>query len=158
MAKEIERKFLVTSEDWREGAHQVHYAQGYLSKEKECTVRVRIAEENAFLTIKGPVQGISRDEFEYPIPVEDAKEMLQLTSGNIVEKVRHRIQQGAHLWEVDEFLGKNRGLVVAEVELSDPSESIIFPPWIGKEVTGDPRYYNSSLAVLPFSEWKPESR
>jgi CYTH domain-containing protein len=157
MSKEIERKFLVTSQDWREGAHRVHYAQGYLSKEKECTVRIRIAEENAFLTIKGPVQGISRDEFEYSIPVEDAKDILQLTRGNIVEKVRHRIHQEGHLWEVDEFLGKNSGLVVAEVELSDPSETIVFPSWIGEEVTGDPRYYNSSLAVIPFSEWKPES-
>ena len=157
MGIEIERKFLVTSDLWKIGTEPVHYAQGYLSKEIGATVRVRIAGKKAFLTIKGPITGISRAEFEYSIPLKDAEEMLRLSVGPLVEKNRHRIRFGTHLWEVDEFLGDNEGLVVAEVELSNPGENIIPPPWLGKEVSGDPRYYNSNLSVYPYRQWDKKS-
>jgi len=157
MGTEIERKFLVTSDLWKKGAQPIHYAQGYLSKEMGVTVRVRIAGEKAFLTIKGPITGISRAEFEYSIPLKDAEEMLLLSIGPLVEKNRHKIPFGGHLWEVDEFLGDNTGLVVAEVELSDAEEKITPPPWLGREVSGDPRYYNSNLSIYPYRQWDQKS-
>ena len=153
MGIEIERKFLVTGETWRLGATGVSYAQGYLAHGTGRTVRVRTAGEQAFLTIKGPVTGISRSEFEYPIPTEDALEMLQLCEGPIVQKTRFRIPYAGHVWEVDEFAGPNAGLVLAEVELLSPEEPVVLPPWIGREVTGDIRYYNSRLSVHPFQHW-----
>jgi CYTH domain-containing protein len=153
MAIEIERKFLVVGGDWRLGASGIPYAQGYLSRGNGRTVRVRIAGTEAFLTIKGPVSGISRQEFEYPIPVEDAKVMLSLCDGPVIEKLRFRIPHGDHVWEVDEFEGENQGLVIAEVELDDEQEHVDPPVWVGREVTGDPRYYNSNLTVHPYREW-----
>lgn len=153
---EIERKFLVNGEAWRTLADPVVYTQGYLSRDHGITVRVRIAGEKAFLTIKGPVDGMSRKEFEYPVPVDDAREMLALSEGPCIEKTRRRIKGESHVWEVDEFFGANKGLVIAEVELGDPSEEVVLPTWIGKEVTGDLRYYNSHLVDHPFSAWRLE--
>lgn len=157
MALETERKFLVISEAWRQLGNAVPYAQGYLSRGSGRTVRVRIAGEKAYLTIKGPVIGITREEFEYPIPIEDAKSMLPLCDGPVIEKTRTTIPIGSHVWEVDEFSGENAGLIVAEVELSEPSESVVEPEWVGPEVTGDPRYYNSNLTVHPFREWREQT-
>ena len=153
MPTEIERKFLVVGNDWRKLAHGVHYRQGYLNSAKERTVRVRTIAEDAFLTIKGPTVGISRAEFEYPIPFTDAVAMLQLAEPSVIDKTRYRIPIGDFAWEVDEFHGDNEGLVVAEIEL--PTEKTAFekPQWIGEEVSGDPRYYNSMLARHPYCTW-----
>lgn len=153
MGVETERKFRVIGDDWRLLGTPVAYAQGYLQRGTGRTVRVRIAGDEAFLTVKGPVIGISRQEFEYPIPVGDARAMLPLCDGPVIEKTRTKIPHGTHLWEVDEFAGENTGLIVAEVELSDPDEKLDTPTWIGAEVTGDPRYYNSNLTVQPYREW-----
>ena len=154
MGVEIERKFLVRGEIWRRDSTGVSYAQGYFCRGSGRTVRVRIAGSEAFLTIKGPVNGISRQEFEYPIPLKDAKAMLPLCDGPTIEKLRFRIPYGEHVWEVDEFQGDNEGLVIAEVELADEQEQVDPPPWVGREVTGDPRYYNSNLTIHPYREWK----
>lgn len=158
MGVETERKFLVTGEDWRFLGRPVPYAQGYLQRGSGRTVRVRIAGDEAFLTVKGPVTGITRQEFEYPVPLEDARTMLTLCEGPVVLKTRTKIRIGSHLWEVDEFSGENAGLVVAEVELSDPEERVDAPSWIGAEVTGDPRYYNSNLTIHPYREWMNQPR
>jgi adenylate cyclase len=157
MSVEIERKFLLASEQWRHGAHGIPYAQGYLSRGTGRTVRVRIAGSEAFLTIKGPVTGISRAEFEYSIPVEEAREMLSLCEGLMIEKIRYRIPHAQHVWEVDEFQGENWGLLIAEVEMKSPEEVVALPAWVGKEVTGDPRYYNSNLTIHPYREWSGEA-
>jgi adenylate cyclase len=157
MGIEIERKFLVINDQWRDAASATHFAQGYITRGTGRTVRVRIAGAEAFLTIKGPVSGISRSEYEYPIPLEDAQGMLSLCEGPIIEKIRFKFSHEGHLWEIDEFLGENAGLIVAEVELSHPEEEVLLPDWIGKEVTGDPRYYNSNLTIHPFRAWKIES-
>lgn len=152
MALEIERKFLVTGTAWREAAG-VHYAQGYLNRDKHRTVRVRVAGDAAFLTIKGLTQGATRAEYEYPIPVADARALLGLCEGPLIEKTRYVLQVGATTWEVDEFHGENAPLVVAEVEL--PSEDAAFerPDWLGEEVTHDARYFNASLSQRPFQRW-----
>ena len=154
MAVETERKFLVSGDAWRSLGSPVPYAQGYLARGNGVTVRIRIAGEKAFLTVKGPVEGISRPEFEYQVPIEDAREMLRLCNDPVIEKTRTRGPHGSHVWEVDEFGGENRGLIVAEVELSSPDEEVAIPPWVGDEVTGDPRYYNSNLAVRPYRDWQ----
>jgi adenylate cyclase len=154
VAREIERKFLVTDDGWRGLAPAVDYRQGYLPA-TGATVRVRIAGEQGFLTIKGPTQGIGRAEFEYPIPVADARELLDtLCSRPQIEKRRHKIPVGRHVWEVDEFLGENAGLVVAEIEVSDESEPFEKPSWVGEEVSHDRRYANSSLAERPYKTWR----
>jgi CYTH domain-containing protein len=154
MGIETERKYLVSGDDWRLLGTPIPYAQGYLQRGTGRTVRLRIAGDEAYLTIKGPVIGISRQEFEYLIPVEDARTMLPLCDGPVIEKTRTKVPLGSHVWEVDEFSGENEGLVIAEVELSDPEEKIDPPAWIGTEVTGDPRYYNSNLTVHPYREWR----
>ncbi len=153
MAIEIERKFLVRGDEWRAATEPVHYIQGYLLADERRTVRVRIAGNSGFLTIKGKSGGISRNEFEYRIPLEDARELLKLSVTSIVEKKRSRIEWEGKIWEVDEFEGKNKGLILAEIELLSEDEIIEFPPWIGKEVTGDIRYYNAYLSRNPYSEW-----
>lgn len=156
MAREIERKFLVAAEGWRAGARGVPYRQGYLSAGERagCTVRVRVAGERAFLTIKGPAAGSARDEYEYPIPVADAEEMLsRLAAGGIVVKTRHRVPFSGRIWEVDEFAADNAPLVLAEVELGGVDDEVALPPWVGREVTDDPRYTNAALALRPFSRW-----
>jgi len=155
MGVEIERKFLVAGEAWRTLGKSTLLRQGYLSTDASRTVRVRIDGERAFLTIKGKSEGMSRGEWEYPIPVQDAAELLDgLCQQPLVEKVRHRIASGAHTWEVDEFLGANAGLVVAEIELASEDEAFDQPDWIGREVTGDARYFNSNLIRQPYSQWK----
>jgi CYTH domain-containing protein len=152
MGIEIERKFLVRGQGWRQGQAQ-RYSQGYLNRAAERTVRVRIAGEQAFLTIKGRSQGASRLEFEYPLPLADAQALLQLCEGPLIEKTRYTLEQDGLRWEVDEFHGENAGLVLAEVELASEDQAITRPDWLGEEVTGDERYYNSRLSELPFSRW-----
>ena len=152
MAIEIERKFLVRGDGWR-NAPAVYYSQGYLNRAKERTVRVRIAGDEAFLTIKGASSGASRAEFEYSILLQDARELLALCEQPLIEKYRRKILYEGYVWEVDEFLGANEGLVVAEIEL--PSEKAAFakPGWVGEEVTSDPRYFNSALSSHPWQRW-----
>ena len=154
MGIEIERKFLIATDDWRGLAEGMDYRQGYLSTVKERTVRVRTVGERGFLTIKGISIGATRAEFEYEIPVDDAHELLdELCLRPLIEKRRHRVPFGGLTWEIDEFFGENHGLIVAEVELDDENQLIELPPWIGEEVTGDPRYFNASLVERPYSTW-----
>ena len=149
MAKEIERKFLVKSTDYKVLAREkYHIQQGYLSTRKEATIRVRIKEDTAFLTIKGVTTGAIRDEWEYPIPLNDAIEMMRLTQGVVIDKTRYIIECEGKVWEIDEFHGEHEGLVVAEVELNDEKETFPIPPFIGEEVTGNINYYNSTLANI----------
>lgn len=155
MGLEIERKFLLQGEAWRSLGEPVLLRQGYLSADPARVVRVRIQGEGAFLTIKGKSEGATRGEWEYPIPVNEAAELLDtLCQPPLIEKTRRRIPVGAHVWEVDEFLGANAGLVVAEIELGSEDEAFIKPDWIGTEVTQDARYFNSNLIRHPFSSWK----
>lgn len=157
MGIEIERKFLVKSSEWRMGATGTTYCQGYLSRSPEATVRVRIEGDDSFLTIKGPLKGIRRPEYEYPIPFKDAEELIRLCVSPLVIKTRYKIFYKKQLWEVDEFHGENDGLIMAEIELTDPDELIKLPPWIGEEVSSDTRYYNSNLATHPFTRWHLET-
>lgn len=155
MGIEIERKFLVKDDRWRSLGVGVLYCQGYISSEKERTVRVRVIGNQGYLTIKGPVSSRVRSEFEYMIPVEDAEEMLQILCDRpFIEKKRHKISQGDLIWEVDEFFGDNQGLILAEVELKDPNQMIEIPDWIAEEVSHDPRYFNSNLVKNPYSQWE----
>jgi CYTH domain-containing protein len=154
MGKEIERKFRVTTDEYKKLAEPVYYQQGYLTSEPGKTVRVRIAGEKAFLTLKGKSSGISRSEYEYEIPVCDAEEMLaNLACSPIIKKYRYKIPFGKHIWEVDKFLGDNEGLIVAEIELSAEDEAFEKPDWIGDEVSYDKRYYNSRLSLNPYKNW-----
>jgi adenylate cyclase len=154
MPIEIERKFLITGDDWRGLGQGTHYRQGYLSVEPGRSVRVRLAGDGAWLTIKGRTEGMARAEYEYPIPAAEAAEMLDtLCIQPLIEKVRYRIEHAGHTWEVDEFSGDNAGLVLAEVELAAPDEAVELPAWIGREVTDDARYYNASLQLHPYREW-----
>ncbi|AUT01949.1 adenylate cyclase [Nostoc sp. CENA543] len=153
MAKEIERKFLVKGDAWRQLAEGSLYRQGYIASQGT-TVRVRIVKNQGYLTIKGPTVNYSRSEFEYPIPLADAQEMLDtLCVRPLIEKTRYKINVNDLVWEVDEFAGVNKGLILAEVELTDESQQIELPDWIGEEVSGNPKYYNSYLVKHPFSEW-----
>ena len=155
MAKEIERKFLVLGDGWKRGITGVSYRQGYLSTVKERTVRVRTVGDRGFLTIKGVTVGVTRSEFEYSIPTADADALLNdLCEKPLIEKTRYKIQHAGLTWEIDEFFGENQGLVVAEVELKDEHQAIDRPTWVGKEVSGDPRYFNSNLIKTPFTQWK----
>lgn len=152
MAIEIERKFLVVGDAWR-SAPAVYFCQGYLNRSKERTVRIRVAGEQGFLTIKGASTVASRAEFEYEIPLADAKQLLALCEGPLIEKYRRKISVEGMVWEVDEFLGDNQGLVVAEIELESEQQTFAKPDWVGDEVTEDARYYNSNLSVTPFNQW-----
>jgi len=156
--REIERKFLVSSDAWRDGTPGVPMRQGYLSEGTRTTVRVRIAGPRAWLTIKGRAVGGVRPEYEYEIPVRDGSAMLDLCTGEIVDKVRHRVPYAGNTWEVDVFAGVNQPLITAEVELGSPDESVELPPWLGREVTGEARYLNASLAGFPYSVWPEELR
>ena len=160
MATEIERKFLLASDDWRAPADDgVRMRQGYLSgpssdKNQQSSVRVRIAGEQASLNIKSATLGISRQEYEYSIPLADANEMLDtLADGPLIEKTRYHVQHGAHTWEIDVFAGDNQGLVVAEIELAEEGEVFEKPTWLGEEVSADPRYYNVCLVKHPYKDW-----
>ena len=152
MALEIERKFLVAEGAWQQ-APGVLYRQGYLNRDKTRTVRVRVAGEAAFLTIKGVSVGATRAEFEYPIPLADAQALLTLCDGPLIEKTRHVMTYEGTTWEVDVFAGDNAGLVVAEVELMAEGQPFARPEWLGEEVTHDARYFNSNLAAHPFTKW-----
>jgi CYTH domain-containing protein len=154
MKTEIERKFLVEGNGWRPLAVEILYRQGYLNGDKQRTVRIRTDGDRAFITIKGPVTGITRAEYEYEIPVADANIILEkLCEKPLIEKIRHRITVGQHTWEIDEFLGENAGLIIAEVELLREDETFERPPWLGREVTGDPKYYNANLVRNPYKNW-----
>ncbi len=154
MALEIERKFLVVGDGWRGLAEPVLIRQGYLAREPRCVVRVRTAGGCAWLTVKGRTTGIVRSEYEVEVPHEDAVEMLEtLCIQPQMEKRRSRIAMGNVTWEVDEFLGENAGLVVAEVELEREDQQVELPEWVGVEVTSDPRYFNSNLLANPFQRW-----
>jgi len=155
MGVEIERKFLVADDSWRaEATSAVRIMQGYLAHTDSATIRVRIKGDAGFLTIKGSTQGVTRSEYEYPISVQDAEQMLAtLAEGPVIDKVRHLVPVAGHVWEVDIFAGDNEGLVLAEVEL--PSDDTVFalPSWAGPEVSHDPRYFNVNLARHPYREW-----
>ena len=154
MAKEIERKYLVIGNTWRALAEGSVYRQGYIATQNKATVRIRVVGEKSYLTIKGPNIKYSRLEFEYPIPVEDAQEILEtLCERPFIEKIRYKIESGGLIWEIDEFNGVNKGLILAEVELNDENQHIELPSWIGQEVSDDSRYFNSNLVKHPFSQW-----
>jgi CYTH domain-containing protein len=153
MALEIERKFLVDTRKWNPTVAGTRLVQAYLGIEPNPTVRVRIAGDKAFLTIKGRTKSISRPEFEYGIPVDEAQEMMKLAVSNPVEKIRYKIIHEGFLWEVDVFSGKNEGLVIAELELESENQVFPQPDWLLSEVSGDRRYYNSYLSEHPFQEW-----
>ncbi|WP_045767850.1 CYTH domain-containing protein [Xanthomonas albilineans] len=164
MSIEIERKFLVAGDGWRTTTHAViPMAQGYLndplalaSGAEKASVRVRLQGEQAFLNFKSRELGHTRQEFEYPLPLGDARALLALCVGGLIDKRRHLVQHQGHLWEVDEFLGDNAGLVVAEIELDSADERFARPDWIGAEVTDDRRYYNAALAAHPFCRWSQD--
>ncbi|GAB3383157.1 CYTH domain-containing protein [Lysobacter fragariae] len=171
MGIEIERKFLVTDDSWRAMAHKVvPMAQGYLndlaamdtqlkgSGAMKASVRVRIQGDEAYLNLKSRELGHTRHEFDYPIPVDDARGLLALSVGGLVDKKRHYVDFGGYLWEVDEFLGDNAGLVVAEIELPSADAAFAKPAWAGREVTDSSRYYNLALASRPYSQWSAAER
>lgn len=154
--QEIERKFLVKSEAFKQEAFKsTNIAQGFLNSDKLRTVRIRMTDDKGFLTIKGESSssGVSRFEWETQIPIEEAQTLLQLCEPGQIKKTRHYINVGQHVFEVDEFYGDNQGLIIAEVELSTEDEVFKKPDWLGEEVTGDVRYYNSMLSKQPFSKW-----
>jgi adenylate cyclase len=154
MGKEIERKFLIKGDEWRALAEGATYRQGYLNSAKERTVRIRTTSEKAFLTIKGITVGATRPEYEYEIPLGEGQAMLDsLAERPLIEKKRYKIPIGDLIWEIDEFLGDNTGLIVAEVELESEGQTFDKPSWVGDEVTGDPRYYNANLIKKPFTRW-----
>lgn len=154
MGEEIERKFLVLGDGWREAAHGTAFRQGFLSTDPERTVRVRVAGERGSLTIKGKTIGTRRAEFEYEIPLADAQWMLDsLCKRPLIEKVRYVLAVGGHTWEVDVFAGENAGLVIAEIELESEDEAFDKPDWVAEEVTDDPRYFNSNLVAKPYRVW-----
>ena len=156
MAQEIERKFLVKSEDFKkEASKETRITQGYLSSIPERTVRVRVKGKRGFITVKGvgSESGASRFEWEMEIPVKDVEDLLKICEPGVIDKTRYEIKAGKHTFEVDEFYGDNNGLVVAEIELESESEIFAKPDWLGEEVTGDARYYNSMLMKNPYTKW-----
>ena len=153
MAFEIERKFLLKEGAWR-NEKGTKYCQGYLSSVKERTVRVRIIDDNGYLTVKSISRGAVRVEYEYEIPGAEAEAMLfDLCEKPLIEKMRYKIEFNGLVWEADEFLGENQGLLVAEVELESEDQSFVKPEWVGEEVTGDPKYFNANLIHHPYSKW-----
>jgi adenylate cyclase len=157
MALEIERKFLLKSDDWRGAVTQsTLFRQGYLTAGVDglkASVRVRVEGERGVLNVKSVRLGIQRHEYEYDIPLVEAQEMLDTLCGSIIEKTRYLVPFGAHVWEIDEFHGDNAGLIVAEIELAQVDEAFACPAWVGIEVTDDARYYNVALASKPYSTW-----
>ena len=156
MAIEIEHKFLLASDAWREQvSHSVIYKQGYLSSQPTSSIRVRISDNQAWLNIKSATIGTQRHEYEYEIPLTDAQEILDnLCLKPVIEKTRHFVMHNNHQWEIDEFDGENAGLIVAEIELDSADETFAKPDWIGADVTQDMRYYNNNLAREPYSQWR----
>lgn len=155
MAHEIEKKFLIVNDSWRSLGKGKEYCQGYLSTGDGPTLRIRTIGERGIITVKGPTEEGKRLEFEYDIPYEDAKEMLgKLCHKPLIEKTRYKIPHEGFVWEVDEFKGENEGLLFAEIELESVDQRFDIPDWIGKEVTGDARYYNANLVSNPYSNWK----
>ena len=162
MGREIERKYLVKSTEWRSHKEYLQsksqamgtkYSQGYIPTKDETTVRLRIVGDQGYLTIKSKTVGNTRAEFEYTIPVQDAEEMLNsLCLKPLIEKIRYKINFSSLVWGVDEFLGENQGLIIAEVELENEDQQVNIPDWIEREVN-DPKYYNSSLVKYPYSQW-----
>ena len=154
MPVEIERKYLVTGDAWRDQATGRYFRQGYLSIDPERSVRIRLAGDEGWLTIKGKGEGAARAEYEYPIPAEHARELLdRLCLRPLIEKTRYRLEHAGLWWEIDEFEGDNAGLLIAEVELESAAQVPELPDWVGQDVTGDPRYYNASLIAHPYSQW-----
>lgn len=155
MSKEIERKFLVRGDFKSQAFRSERITQGYLSSVPERTVRVRIKSNEGFITIKGlsNASGLTRYEWEKEIPVDEARELLQLSEPGMIDKTRYLVQVGKHVIEVDEFLGENEGLILAEIELQSEDEPFEKPEWLGKEVTGDPRYYNAMLSKKPYKSY-----
>lgn len=155
MGIEIERKFLVRDDRWRQRVERsARMRQGYLTSDARCSVRVRLADGEGFLNIKSGTLGIRRSEYEYPVPAAEAEEILDtLCEKPLLEKIRHFVRHGQHLWEIDEFAGDNAGLIVAEIELSHPDEPFARPDWLGEDVSRDIRYYNSQLARRPYKTW-----
>lgn len=160
MAEEIERKFLVINDDWREQVERsIDMAQGYLGSGPQCSIRIRLSGDKASLNIKSATLGINRQEYGYPISADDAREILAtLVNGPLIEKTRHIVNVGDHKWEIDEFAGDNAGLIVAEVELSHADEAFEKPAWAGDEVSDDPRYYNVCLVENPYCQWQENRR
>ena len=153
---EIERKFLIVLDKYKELAYKkTRILQGFLNTHKERTVRVRIKGEKAFITIKGisNSKGTTRFEWEKEISLKEAEQLIELCEPNLIEKIRYEIKVGNHIFEVDEFYAENEGLIIAEIELSEENESFDKPDWLGKEVTGDIRYYNSQLCIVPYKNW-----
>jgi len=162
MGTEIERKFLVQGDEWRTASPR-RYRQGYLNQDPERSARVRLIEDGAgargFITIKGLSRGATRVEYEYAIPPEDAREILDgLCLHPLIEKERHKVEYGGLLWEIDEFFGENAGLIMAEVELTSEEQEVSMPAWIATEVTGKPRYFNANMNSYPFSQWSDDER
>jgi adenylate cyclase len=158
MAVEIEHKFLLANDGWRQHvSHSVKYRQGYLSSQATSSIRVRISNDHAWLNIKTATIGTRRHEYEYEIPMADADEILNnLCRKPLIEKTRHFVTAGSHVWEIDEFEGDNQGLIVAEIELDETQQSFAKPAWLGKEVTDNLRYYNNNLAIHSYSEWRED--
>lgn len=156
MAKEIERKFLVSCEAWRETASAgIFYRQAYLGNAPNCSIRVRCGGGKGYINIKSATLGIERYEYEYPIPEQEANEMLdRFCAGGMIEKTRYHVEFQGHVWEVDVFAGDNAGLIVAEIELTAVDEGFARPPWLGEEVSHDPRYYNVCLVQQPYNTWR----
>ena len=155
MGIEIEKKFLLTGKEWKQLATGTAYRQGYLNSAKERTVRVRTINDQGFLTIKGVSVGATRLEYEYEIPLEDANELLdELCEKPLIEKNRYKVNFSGFTWEIDEFFGENDGLIVAEIELESEDQAFDKPDWVGEEVTGDSRYFNSNLINNPYLKWE----
>lgn len=155
MGTEIERKFLLRNDDWHKAADAgTAFEQGYLTEAEQASVRIRIEGERANINIKGATLSITRREFEYPIPLEDARELLaELCRKPLIKKTRYHVAHADHVWDIDVFEGENAGLVVAEIELKDEAETFARPDWLGEEVSDDPRYYNVCLLKHPFCDW-----
>jgi adenylate cyclase len=159
MGLEIERKFLVRGDAWRDGATVLAIRQGYLAVAEDCTVRVRISGNAAWLTVKGKRTGGATPEFEYAIPVPQAVTMLDTMARKpLIEKNRHLVAHGNRIWEVDEFFGDNAGLILAERELDSPDEAVSLPPWAGREVTGEKRFYNARMVEYPYRDWREDEK
>lgn len=156
MATEIERKFLIRDDSWRAlSSHKLNIIQGYLANTDNGSIRIRVSGDEANLNIKSMTLGVTRKEYDYPIPVHDARSMLEeLCMKPLIEKTRHYVEYNGHTWEIDEFHGDNAGLILAELEVEHEDETFDPPPWLGTEVSNDPRYYNVCLVEHPYSQWK----